>query len=183
MSNEASEKARALVQARWLVEKHMRAFDCFITHPDTLKASIADAMYNFGQPPVASTARSYDDLPDATKAHLITLEEFLSHVDGKDCVIDSGDGGQVMDDGTIDSAEAVLAFNEIVLLLRKLRYEQEALDRARRVMNEHERVIVAMDGLLCEAADYLNGHYQSSLGMDIGACITEFRRERQRSEE
>lgn len=50
-----SEKARAMMQARWLVEKHMRDFDCFIKHPDILKQAIADAIYNFSRAPVNSS--------------------------------------------------------------------------------------------------------------------------------
>jgi hypothetical protein len=113
----------------------------------------------------------YDGGP--LRPELQVLEDFIAEVDGKDCVIPSGDNTFV-DDGTIDAEDAVRAFNtaaaaldqqaaEIARLkqiIQDLHYTrcapQSLSERLREGAGHNPEDIVAAERVMEEAADALD---------------------------
>lgn len=63
-----------------------------------------------------TTFADYKDLPAAARLHLEQLEEFIGDMDGKTIGTPTNEN-TFIDDGTVDSEDAVKAFNGLVALL------------------------------------------------------------------
>lgn len=67
---------------------------------------------------VSETLANFDHLPADVQKHLEELEEYIGHTDGKSVVTwNMEPENTCIDEGTIDSSEAVTAFNGIVACL------------------------------------------------------------------